>query len=204
MAGVTGVLIAANVMVFLLQAGAPDALVGDYALWPLGRFVVPELGRSVGFAPWQLITSGFLHGGLAHLAVNMFALFMFGRDVERRVGAGRFFQLYFASVLVAALTQLAVVSGAQEGLPYPTVGASGGVFGILLAFAMFFPRRQLMLIFPPIPMPAWLFVALYAVVELTLGVTGSAAGIAHFAHLGGMVGAFLMIRRWRRRGRPRW
>ena len=86
------------------------------------------------------------------------------------------------------------------GAPYPTVGASGGIFGLLLAFAMYFPRQTIVLLIPPIPMPAWLFVTLYGALELFLGVTGEQAGVAHFAHLGGMVGAWLLIRYWR--GRP--
>jgi membrane associated rhomboid family serine protease len=191
-------LIIANVLVFLLQLGAADALVGDFALWPPGRHAIPELGRTVGFEPWQLVTSSFLHGGLAHLGLNMFALWMFGRDVERVLGSFRFAQLYFTSVLVAGLTQLVVVSSFSGGQPYPTVGASGGVFGLLLAFGMMFPYRTLVLLFPPIPMPAWVFVTLYGVVELANGVFGTAAGVAHFAHLGGMLGAFLLLQRWRR------
>jgi membrane associated rhomboid family serine protease len=87
--------------------------------------------------------------------------------------------------------------------PYPTVGASGGVFGLLLAFGLYFPRRMVMLIFPPIPMPAWLFVTLYGALELFLGVTGTAQGVAHFAHLGGMAGGFVAIRYWRSRSRLR-
>ena len=83
----------------------------------------------------------------------------------------------------------------------PTVGASGGVFGLLLAFGMFFPRRRVMLILPPVPMPAWLFVTLYGALELVLGVTGTQKGVAHFAHLGGMLGCYLTIRSWRSRSR---
>jgi membrane associated rhomboid family serine protease len=102
-------------------------------------------------------------------------------------------------VLAAAVTQL-VVAAWGGGPPYPTVGASGGVFGLLLAFGMYFPRRMIMLIFPPIPMPAWLFVTLYGLLELYLGITGTQAGVAHFAHLGGMLGGWLMLQHWR--GRP--
>ena len=87
------------------------------------------------------------------------------------------------------------------GNAYPTVGASGGVFGLLLAYGIFFPNRVVMLIFPPIALPVWLFVTLYAFIELTLGVTGTQAGVAHFAHLGGMVGGYMVIHHWRRRGR---
>jgi membrane associated rhomboid family serine protease len=98
-------------------------------------------------------------------------------------------------VLVAALAQLVVTGllGAQA----PTVGASGGLFGLLIGFAMVFPRRKITPLIPPIPMPAPVFVALYGAVELTLGVTGSASGVAHFAHLGGLLGGWLMMRYWR-------
>ena len=84
-----------------------------------------------------------------------------------------------------------------SGTFYPTVGASGGVFGLLLAYAIYFPNNRIMLLFPPIPMPARLFVVLYALLELYLGVTGTQAGVAHFAHLGGMIGGFAMLRYWR-------
>jgi len=191
---ITGLLIAANVIVFLLQLQHPDALLVRYALWPLVAHEVPDLGH-VAFQPWQLVTSAFLHGGFAHLFLNMFALWMFGRDCERVLGAARFLALYSCAVLSAALTQLAVASLADAA--YPTVGASGGVFGVLLAFGMLFPDRRIMLLFPPIPMPAWLFVTLYGLAELANGVLGTFAGVAHFAHLGGMLGAWLLLRYWR-------
>ena len=128
----------------------------------------------------------------------MLALYMFGSDIERVWGERRYTLYYFACVVGAAVAQLAVVS-MQGGLPYPTVGASGGVFGLLLAFGMMFPRRMILLVIPPIPMPAWLFVTLYGLLELVLGVTGSQAGVAHFAHLGGMVVGFAMIQYWRQK-----
>jgi membrane associated rhomboid family serine protease len=101
-------------------------------------------------------------------------------------------------VVGAALAQLAV-TGAANTPPVPTVGASGGVFGLLLAFGMAWPHRKLMLLFPPIPMPAWLFVTLYGLLELYLGVTGSGQGIAHFAHLGGMAAGYALLTYWTRR-----
>ena len=191
------VLIVANVVVFLLQmmSGAPEAL---FALWPLQ----PIDGVSY-FHVWQIVTYAFLHstGQVAHLLFNMLGLWMFGAEVERHVGARRLLVCYFASVVTAALSQLfvPVLFGAP---PAPTIGASGGVFGLLLAYAYLFPRRKVVPLIPPIPMPAWLFAALYAGVELFLGVTGSASGVAHFAHLGGMVGSALVIVQWRRQMRP--
>jgi membrane associated rhomboid family serine protease len=129
----------------------------------------------------------------------MFALYMFGGAIERVFGGRRYLAFYLVSVVSAAITQL-IVAG-LSGEVYPTVGASGGVFGLLLAYGLYFPNNRVMLLFPPIPLPARTFVLIYAVLELFLGVTGSQAGVAHFAHLGGMVGGYLMLRYWR--GGPR-
>ncbi len=187
---VTSALIAANVAMFLLQAVAPSAMF-QLALWPLGLlYDAPE-----HFMPWQLVSYAFLHGSLMHLAFNMFALYMFGGAIERVYGTRRYFAYYLACVVSAGLTQLAFA--AVTGESYPTVGASGGVFGLLLAYAIYFPHSRVMLLFPPIPMPARVFVALYAALELFLGVTGSQSTVAHFAHLGGMIGGYAMIRYWR-------
>ena len=192
---VTRALIIANVAVFMGEMVADDLLIEWFALWPIGP----------GFMPWQIVTYSFLHGSLFHLFFNMLALYMFGSDIERVFGQRRYLMYYFTCVLTAALAQLAVSSAAGSP-PYPTLGASGGVFGVLLAFALYFPRRIIMLIIPPIPMPAWLFVIVYGLIELYLGVTGTQAGVAHFAHLGGMLGGFLTIQYWRGRwpfSRPR-
>ena len=180
----TTFLIAANAAVFLLQIGVPG-LTAWFALWPLGA----------GFQPWQLLTYAFLHGSLVHIAFNMFALYMFGRPVERVFGPRRYLTYYFVCVLSAALAQL--LTAAMTGAVYPTVGASGGIFGLLLAYAIYFPHNRVMLIFPPIPMSARVFVVVYAALELFLGVTGTEEGVAHFAHLGGLVGGFILLRYWR-------
>jgi len=196
---ITWALLIANLLIFLLQQFAGQALIINFALWPLHSD--PAFG--VSFLPWQLLTYGFLHGSLAHLFFNMFALYMFGSELEHYLGGRRYLTYYLFCVIVAGVMQL-MVTLSPGGIPYPTVGASGGVFGLLLAYGMFFPRRTIMLLFPPIPMPAWLFVTLYGVLELYLGVTGTQAGVAHFAHLGGMLGGYLMIRYWRSRPRGRW
>ena len=187
----TRALLIANVVVFGAQGVLPS-LLEHLALWPLAN----------GFAPWQLLTYAFLHGGLAHLAFNMVGLVSFGAELEELWGSRRLLQFYFASVVTAALTQLAVT--ASLGELAPTVGASGGIYGLLLGFAMMFPRRRIIPLIPPIPMPAWLFATLFGAMELYLGVSGSASGIAHFAHLGGMIGGWIMIQRWRRREGPRY
>jgi membrane associated rhomboid family serine protease len=150
---------------------------------------------------WQLITCGFLHANFLHLAINMYALWMFGSDVERTIGSRHYLTLYFASLLSSSATQLLVVSMMTSIGIYPTVGASGAIFGILLAFGMLFPRRTVVLLIPPIPMPAIVFVVLYALLELFSGVFGTDQGVAHFAHLGGMIGAYLTLRHWRTRER---
>jgi len=183
----TTLLIVANVAIFLLQQIAPG-LIGPFALWPLGA----AQAGGASFAPWQLVTYAFLHGGLTHLAFNMFALYMFGGAIEQVFGMRRYLTYYFVCVVSAALTQLAFAF--LTGGFYPVVGASGGVFGLLLAYAMYFPNNRVMLIFPPIPMRARTFVFVYAALELFLGVSGSQSGVAHFAHLGGMIGGFIMLR----------
>lgn len=186
-------LILLNVAVFALQMVTGDVLVGSLALWPVGSY----------FRPWQLVTYAFMHASVAHVAFNMLGLYMFGADLERVWGQQRFLVYYFACVVSAGLAQLALTS--MTGQLYPTIGASGGVFGLLLAFALYFPDRIIVPLFPPIPMPAWLFAIVYGAIELGLGVSGRQAGVAHFAHLGGMLGGFLIIRfAWGRRLWRRW
>jgi membrane associated rhomboid family serine protease len=179
-------LLVTNALVFVLLQYASPGLESVLALWPLG---------SGNFMPWQMISYAFVHANLTHLAFNMFGLWMFGSELEYLWGARRLALFYTASVLVAALAQLLVTGLLGSG--WPTVGASGGLFGLLIGFAMVFPHRKIIPLLPPIPMPAWLFVTLYGAVELTLGVTGTAAGVAHFAHLGGLLGGWLVIRYWR-------
>jgi len=164
-------------------------LLAWFALWP-----TPNL------LPWQVITYAFIHGGLGHLFFNMLGLWMFGKEIERYWGTRRLMIYYVVCVLGAAAGQLLV--GAIEGSRAPTIGASGGVFGILLAFGMSFPNRKILLLIPPIPMKAKWVVIGYGLVELWFGVTGTLAGIAHFAHLGGMVFGFILIQYWRSRTPP--
>jgi membrane associated rhomboid family serine protease len=186
------ILIGANVLVFLLQGQSPGRIDELLALWPL-----QPIDGKVYFQPWQIISYAFLHGNVTHIGFNMLGLWMFGAEIERYVGAKRLLACYFASVVTAALTQLFIpmLFGAP---PAPTIGASGGVFGLLLAYALMFPTRKVVPLIPPIPMPAWLFATIYAGIELFLGVTGTLSGIAHFAHLGGMIGSALVVTQWRR------
>jgi membrane associated rhomboid family serine protease len=193
---VTTSLIVANVAMFLLFSSTGD-LLSPLALWPLGA--AQYVG--IGFAPWQLVTYAFLHGSMLHLLFNMFALYMFGTAIEQVFGSRRYLAYYFVCVVSAAFAQLLVAK--LMGGFYPTVGASGGVFGLLLAYGLYFPNNRVMLLFPPIPLPARVFVLIYAALELVMGVTGAQSGVAHFAHLGGMVGGFIMLRYWRGGG-PTW
>jgi membrane associated rhomboid family serine protease len=191
------ILVAANVLVYLLQ-GMSNGLIEQYfALWPL-----QPIEGHVYFHVWQIITYAFLHDthNISHILFNMLGLWMFGAEIERYVGPRRLLACYFASVITAALTQLLIPSlfNAPPGI---TLGASGGVFGLLLAYAVMFPHRKVVPLIPPIPMPAWLFATIYACLELFLGVTGSMSGIAHFAHLGGMIGSALVLAQWRASGR---
>jgi membrane associated rhomboid family serine protease len=196
---ITRLLIATNVAIFALQAVYNDALISVFALWPIGRYHVEDFHAVVGFEPWQLVTYAFLHANLAHIGLNMWALFLFGRDVERTLGARHYILLYFAAVVSAAIVQLAAVAATRHAGISPTIGASGGIFVVLLAFGVLYPRRTVMLLFPPIPMPAWLLVIVFGLIELANGVLGTEAGVAHFAHLGGMLGAYLELRYWRQR-----
>jgi membrane associated rhomboid family serine protease len=186
---VTQALLIANVAVFFLDEMVfGQALRAWFALWP----PTSGISNAPGFQLWQLVTYSFLHGSLPHIFFNMFGLYMFGSDIERLFGSRFYAGYYFASVLAAAVVHL-VVTAWMGAPPIPTVGASGGLYGLLLAYGMYFPNRQLMLLIPPIPMRARTFVIVFAVIALVMGVTGTADGIAHFAHLGGMLGGWLMI-----------
>jgi membrane associated rhomboid family serine protease len=185
-------LLIANGLIFALQQVSPRFMTINFALWPATHPQSP-------FMPWQLLTYGFLHGNLTHIAFNMFGLWMFGQDLERLWGPKRFINYFLVCVVGAGVIQL-LVAGFQGGL-YPTVGASGGLFGLLLAYGLTFPNRIVVPLFPPIPMRAITFVIVFGLLELYLGVSGNAPGIANFAHLGGMLVGFLMLRFWGRRRR---
>jgi len=155
------------------------------ALWPIA---------SGNFMPWQVLTYAFLHGDFGHLFFNMLGLWMFGSELERLWGQKRFLHFVIAGALAAAAVQL--IFTFLIGSRTPTVGASGALFALLLGFGMLFPNRIIMPLFPPIPMKAKIFVAVFGALELIFGFIGG-GGVAHFAHLGGMLGGFLMIRYWR-------
>lgn len=185
---------------FLLELVVGDRLIDMLALWPVGVSGVPLFGQAAPrFQLWQLVTYSFLHGGIMHLVLNMYALWLFGSRMESVWGSKAFAHYYIVCVIGAALVQLFVATlSARQGGIYPTIGASGGVFGVLLAFGLTFPNERLMLIFPPVVLKAKWFVLIYGAIELWAGVTGTVAGVAHFAHLGGMLFGYLLLLYWRR------
>ncbi len=186
-------LIAANAVGYLIQALLGPLAIQWFALWP-------SPWTNLVAAPWTLVSYSLLHGGPMHLLFNMFALWMFGSDVERAWGARRLALGYFCGVVTGAIAQALLGEAfGSEGLP--VIGASAGVYAVLLSYGIAFPNRTVMLLFPPIPMPARMFVALFAVIEVVMGVTGTASGMAHFAHLGGMLGGWIAYRRGRTRFR---
>ena len=146
-------------------------------LWPLADGGVDALGSAPSFMPWQLLTYAFLHGSFMHVVFNMFALGMFGAPLEYTWGNKRFLEYYLVCVVGAGVCQLMVGwwQMQQGGDVGPAIGASGGVFGLLLAYGMLFPNQRVMLLFPPIPMKARTLVIVYGVIELFLGVCGFAA-----------------------------
>jgi len=189
-------LLIANGLGFLAEIYAFEPVLQYFALWPIGT---PE--NAPPFQLWQLLTYGFLHGGFGHLFFNMFGLWMFGRILEQVWGQKRFLIYYLVCIVGAGVIQLLTLTIMGQEQIFPTLGASGGVFGILLAFGMLFPNARVMLLIPPIPMKAkWLVVG-YGALELFFGVTGTQAGVAHFAHLGGMAFGFALIIYWRNQDR---
>ncbi len=156
------------------------------ALWPIGSGL---------FAPWQLVTYMFLHAGFGHILFNLFALWIFGQGIENYWGTKRFATYYFLTGIGAALIHMWI-----GGTGAPTVGASGAVYGILIAFGMMFPDRYIMLLIPPIPIKAKYFVMIFGVFELFSGIMRPDSGIAHFAHLGGMVVGYILIKYWGLKG----
>ena len=194
-------LIAVNVALFILtELPGGRVLHGWLGLMPAAAITQLQI--------WQPATYMFLHAGLFHLLFNMLALVMFGAPLEYTWGNRRYATYYFTCVVGAGLCQLGVgwYELSQGGRALPVMGASGGVFGLLLAYGMLFPNQRVMLLIPPIPMKARTLVIVYGVIELLLGVSGAQPGVAHFAHLGGMLFGWLLIRYWRGEppfGRPK-
>lgn len=179
-----------NALVFMAQSLLPIShLIDQYgALW---------IGFS-NFKTYQLVSYMFLHANFEHLFFNMFALWMFGRTLEVELGSQRFLTYYLVCGIGAALIQAAIAVGMNT--PMMLVGASGAVFGLLLAFGVMHPNAVIMLMIPPIPMKAKWFVIIYGLIELFLGWRG-AGNVAHFAHVGGMLWGFILLWWWKRNGK---
>lgn len=185
-------------IVFLAQQFLGDMLF-PFMLWPIGEYPVgigaDGLPVTAGFQPWQLITYGFMHGGFGHLFFNGIALYQFGSRLEQMWGPKKYLTFFLTCVVGAALCQLLFMAFLPQTAG-PTIGASGGVYGLLLAYGLTFPRERVMLLIPPIPMSARTLVIVFGALSLLMGVTGTMGGIAHFAHLGGMLFGWLLIRYW--------
>ena len=150
--------------------------------------------------PWQLVTYMFMHGGLGHLFFNMYTLFIFGSVLENVWGTKKFLTFYFVTGIGAALVNIGVQY--LTGSFALTVGASGAIYGILMGYAMLYPDSRLTLLFPPVSMKAKWFVLIFAGIELLLGISNNPAdNVAHFAHLGGLIFAFLLIMFWKKKHR---
>lgn len=204
-------LLAINVIMFIATLINQDFMVGQFALfYPASQY----------FRPWQIITHMFMHGGFWHIFFNMYALYMFGSIIERTIGPKKFLILYFVCGLGAVALHLGVqyiqaqtfMAGMADGTPNaaanyaalkmtPTLGASGAIYGLLITYAMLFPDARLSLMFLPFTsMSSKTWVIIFAVIELVTGITGTIDGVAHFAHLGGMLFGWLLIKYWRKKG----
>lgn len=204
-------LIIINVLVMIMTSLNENFMYEKFALfYPTSPF----------FHWWQPLTHMFMHGGFWHLFFNMYTLFIFGSVLERVWGTKKFLIFYFVTGFGAALVHTGVewiqmqywMTQAAEGSTTalnsihalkvtPTVGASGAIYGLLMGYAMLYPDSIMSLIFPPISMKAKWFVLIFAGIELLTGVTGTGGGIAHFAHLGGLIFGFILIMYWKKKRR---
>ena len=192
---VTRNLLYVNIIMYVATLINENFMVGTFAMF---------FPTSPYFHWWQPVTHMFMHGGFWHIFFNMYTLVMFGMVVERVLGTQKYLIFYFVTGLGAAALhtgvewlQLTYMGGGAAILYTPMVGASGAIFGVLVAFAMLYPEARLTLIFPPITLDAKWWVITFIGIELVTGITGTAMGIAHFAHLGGALFGWLLIRYWR-------
>lgn len=202
---VTKNLVAINILMFIATLINENFMVTNFAMfYPASPF----------FKPWQILTHMFMHGGFWHIFFNMYSLLMFGSILERSLGPKKFLIFYFVTGLGAVALHTGVewmqarvfiangdVDAYQRLLVTTTLGASGAIYGVLIGFAMLYPQARLTLIFPPIPMTAKWLVIIFAAIELFSGINGIQEGVAHFAHLGGMLFGWLLIRWWRKHGK---
>ena len=182
-------LLIANGIIFLLTK---SMFTGAWT--PIGEFIATHFAlwsfESGDFMPWQLVTYMFLHADMSHIFFNLFALWIFGQAIENLWGTRRFIIYYFLTGIGGAIVHMFI-----GGLFTYTIGASAAVFGILLAFGMMFPNQYIFLLIPPIPIKAKYFVGMYGAIELFYGLTRN-DGVAHFAHLGGLLVGLILIKLW--------
>lgn len=202
---VTKNLVAINILMFIATLINENFMVANFAMfYPASPF----------FKPWQILTHMFMHGGFWHIFFNMYSLLMFGSILERSLGPKKFLIFYFVTGLGAVALHTGVewmqarvfiangiAQAYQQLLVTPTLGASGAIYGVLIGFAMLYPQARLILIFPPIPVKAKWLVIIFAAIELFSGINGIYESVAHFAHLGGMLFGWLLIRWWRKHGK---
>ena len=205
---VTRNLLIVNVLMFVATCISPTVMKGLFAM---------AYPAASDFRWWQPLTHMFMHDGVWHILFNMYTLVMFGMVVERVLGTKKFLILFFvtgfgAVLLHTGVEYLQVRSLIKEYTPVPysaqqiydmiphVLGASGAVYGVLVAFAMLYPQARMTLIFPPVTLDAKWMVAIFIGIELLTGITGAEMGVAHFAHLGGALFGFLLILYWRKRG----
>ena len=189
-------LIIANCVIFLATTLIPS--VGEFChnnlyLWWLGNIFDAK------FHSWQFVTYMFFHGGFYHLFGNMFALWMFGRTLEYELGSKRFLTYYMVCGIGAALIQVGLAALLGEHIVL--LGASGAVMGLLLAFGLMHPNNMIYIIPIPFPIKAKWFVIGYAVLEMSFGLSGYGTGVAHFAHVGGMLWGLILLLWWRKKGK---
>ena len=196
-------LIIINAIVFVVTMLAQKFM---YETFSLFYFTSPF------FKPFQLITYMFMHGGFWHIFFNMFSLYMFGSVIESYWGGKKFFLYYMicgigAGLINALVMYLQIAFAETPGLVeaainrVPTVGASGAIYGLLLAYGMMFPNNVLQFVFPPIAMKAKWMVIIFGAIELLSGLSGRGGNVAHFAHLGGMIFGVIMILYWKKKNR---
>ncbi len=202
---VTKNLVAINILMFIATLVNENFMVANFAMfYPASPF----------FKPWQILTHMFMHGGFWHIFFNMYSLLMFGSILERSLGPKKYLIFYFVTGLGAVALHTGVewlqarvfiangiAQAYQQLLMTPTLGASGAIYGVLIGFAMLYPQARLILIFPPIPVTAKWLVIIFAAIELFSGINGIQSSVAHFAHLGGMLFGWLLIRWWRKHGK---
>lgn len=199
-----------NILVMVMTYLNETLMVEKFALfYPTSPF----------FHWWQPVTHMFMHGGFWHILFNMYTLYIFGSALERVWGPKKFLIFYFVTGIGAAAIHTGVewiqmqnwitqaAEGSQSALVSihqlkmtPTLGASGAIYGVLMGYALLYPDSMLVLFFPPIPIKAKWMVLIFAAIELVTGVTGTGGGIAHFAHLGGLIFGFILIRFWKKKG----